>query len=68
MSADMSPAAVSARLREVARLSDLRAERRLATKVDMRPEAVSARLRQVQQLRALCLSVRATEGPEAQKA
>ena len=49
------PATVSARLREVGRLSDLRAERRLATKIDLRPEAVSRRLRTVGRLTDLCL-------------
>lgn len=65
MSVDMSPEAVGARLREVGRLSDLRSERRLDTKVDMSPEAVSRRLEQIEQLRRLCLSLRAT--PEARK-
>ena len=51
---DMSRAAVSARLREVARLSDLRVEHRLATKVDMSPHGVSKRLHTVEQALALC--------------
>ncbi len=50
----MSPAAVSARLRAVGAQSDLRSERRLATKVDMSPAAVSRRLRQVGEALALC--------------
>jgi hypothetical protein len=55
----MAPAAVSARLREVARRSDLHRERRLETKVDMAPAAVSARLREASELRRLCLALRA---------
>lgn len=51
---DMSPSAVSARLRDVGARSDLRPERRLATKVDMSPRAVSRRLRAVQQALDLC--------------
>ena len=48
---DMSPEAVTERLREVARRSDLRTENRLATKVDMSPEAVTRRLRLQSRLR-----------------
>ena len=54
---DYSPAAVSARLREVARLSDLRPENRLAYKVDMAPAAISRRLRMVSDLRRDCLAL-----------
>jgi hypothetical protein len=50
----MSPAAVAARLREAGRLTDLRADRRLQTKVDMSPRAVSRRLRSVQDALTLC--------------
>lgn len=57
MTSEMSPAAVSARLRAVARLSDLRAERRLDTKLDMRPAAITRRLRTVGSLTALCLKL-----------
>ncbi len=45
--------AVSARLREAARLSDLRTG--IASKVDMSASAVSARLRQQAALRTACL-------------
>ncbi len=54
---DYSPAAVSARLRQVARLSDLRAENRLAYKIDMAPTAISRRLRIVSDLRRDCLAL-----------
>ncbi len=53
---DMSPKAVAERLREMSRLSDLRSEKRLATKVDMSPRAVTRRLRQQSELRAVCLA------------
>jgi hypothetical protein len=55
MTPDMAPSAISARLRAVARLSDLRVERRLDTKIDMRPSSVSRRLRTVGALTSLCL-------------
>jgi hypothetical protein len=51
----MDASAVSARLRELGRLSDLRTERRLDTKVDMRAAGLSRRLRTVAGLTALCL-------------
>jgi hypothetical protein len=57
MSVDMSPAAISARLRHAAELSDLRTEMRLAFKVDMSPAGISARLREVERLRRLCLEL-----------
>jgi hypothetical protein len=52
---DDSPLAVTARLREVGRLSDLRTENRLAAKVDMSPAALGRRLRVVAMLRRDCL-------------
>lgn len=55
MTGDLPAVEVSARLREVGRLSDLRADRRLDTKLDMRPVAVSRRLRTVGRLTALCV-------------
>lgn len=55
MRVEMGPAAVSGRLRELGGLCDLRADRRLATKLDMRPAAVSRRLRTLGSLTALCL-------------
>ena len=57
MSVDMSPKAVGDRLRELCRLSDLRTESRLATKVDMSSAAVSRRLRKVSELRRVCLDL-----------
>lgn len=51
---DMSPEAVSARLREVGAISDLEASKRLEGKIDYSPEGISARLREVEQLRRLC--------------
>lgn len=54
MSVDMSPAAISARLREVSRLSDLDRDLRLHGKVDYSPEGISARLREVGELNRLC--------------
>jgi hypothetical protein len=52
---DMSPAAVSARLRFVSDLStDLAPERRLDSKLDMSPAATSARLKECAALLELC--------------
>ncbi len=62
MSVDMSPEAVSVRLRAAADLADLRADRRLFAKLDMRPSAISQRLRQVAQLRSLCLRLGRVSG------
>ena len=50
------PEEVTRRWKELARLSDLTAGRRLATKVSMSPEAVSRRLRPVEELRRTCLA------------
>ena len=54
---DMSPEAISARIRRVSELSDLREDRRLDGKIDYSPEGISRRIREVSQLRALCLSL-----------
>lgn len=55
MSADMSAAAVAARLREASRLAEpLRPETRLTTKIDLRGPAVAARLREASDLMDLC--------------
>ena len=54
---DYSPEAVTERLREVERLSDLRTENRLACKVDMSPAGVTRRLRTVSMLRDSCLEL-----------
>ena len=63
MSVDMSPAAVSARLRAVAAVSDLRVDRRMDAKLDMRPDAISARIRAVGQLNRLCLKLAERPSP-----
>jgi hypothetical protein len=66
MTVDMSPEAISARLRTVAELSDLDRDLRMHGKVDYSPEAVSARLREVEQLRRLCLALgRRRDAPDA---
>lgn len=57
MTVDMSAEAISARLRRVGELSDLRVERMGKGKVDYSPEAISARIREVEQLRRLCLTL-----------
>ena len=53
----MSPSAISARIREVAALADLRPERRLDAKIGYSPADISRRLREVEQLRRLCASL-----------
>ena len=55
MKPGMEPAAVSARLQALGRLSDLRADQRLATKLDMRSCGVTRRLRRLGRLTSLCL-------------
>jgi hypothetical protein len=52
----MSREAVTRRLREMSRRSDLSASRRLATRVDMSPAAVTRRLRVQAALRDACLA------------
>ena len=68
MSVDMGAEAITARLTRAAELSDLRATRRLDTKVDMSPEGITRRLRVQSRLRAACLewgrSLPATSGQE----
>jgi lambda repressor-like predicted transcriptional regulator len=55
MSIDMSPAAITARLRCASDLvRDLSPERRLDTKLDMSPAAITARLREAAALLELC--------------
>ena len=66
MSTDMSPAAVSARLRRAAELSDLRMDRRLDAKIDYSPEAVDRRLRKVSDLRRLCLNLASSAADPAE--
>jgi len=57
MTVDMSPEAITARLRRVSELSDLRAELRLHGKIDDSPEAVTAGLREALSLAELCLAL-----------
>ena len=54
MTVDMSPGAVAARIREVARLSDLRRDRAPEGRADYSPAGIGRRLREVEQLRRLC--------------
>ena len=55
MSADMSPAAIDARLREASRLAgSLRPEARLETKIDLSSAGVASRLREASELLDLC--------------
>ncbi len=62
MTLDLSPRAVSARLRQASDV-DLRPERRLDSKIDMSPEAVSRRLRDVAELNQLCATLRLKRTP-----
>ena len=57
---DMSPSAVTARLRRVAELSTLDPARRLDAKIDMSAGAVTRRLQRVSQMRRLCLALGAS--------
>jgi hypothetical protein len=50
---DMSSAAVTRRLREVAEHADLHPERRLDGKIDLSPRGVCARLREASELAQL---------------
>jgi len=54
MKTDMSPASISSRIREVARLSGLRVARDGASAIDYSPAAISGRIREVEALRRLC--------------
>lgn len=60
MSADdrMSPEAISRRLAVVSAAADLRASRRLETKIDVTAAGVSRRFREVSQLNDLCRRLR----------
>jgi hypothetical protein len=51
---DMSPQAITARLREISAISDLAPERRLEGKIDVSPQAITARLREAAALLELC--------------
>lgn len=54
---DLSAPAITARLREVAKQSDLQAEHRLVHKLDMTPAGITARLASVESLRRLCAAL-----------
>lgn len=54
MSVDMSPSAITARLRQASDLTDLRTAARLHGKVDMSPAGITRRIREVERLRKLC--------------
>ena len=66
MRLDMSPAAISARLRSASALSDLAPEQRLSAKLDMRPAALTARLREAAALLELCQRLQARDRPETE--
>jgi hypothetical protein len=57
MSVDLSPAAITARLREASALADLRTGYRLHAKVDMSPRGITERLREVERLRRVCVAL-----------
>jgi hypothetical protein len=59
---DMSPAAVTARLRHVASLSDLTPERRLDAKLDLSPAGITRRLAEASDLLQLCQTLAASRG------
>jgi hypothetical protein len=62
MSVDMSPQAISARLKAACALADLRPAHRTDAKTDMSSAAITARLRAVDQLNRLCAQL-ADAGP-----
>ncbi len=54
---DMTPAAITERLRRASAASRLETGRRLDAKLDMSPAGITARLRQVEALRRLCATL-----------
>jgi hypothetical protein len=54
---DLSPTAVTARLRRAADHSDLRSELRLLPKLDMTSSGITRRLESVESLRRFCLEL-----------
>ncbi len=56
---DMSPEAISARLRAASQMSDLSPDRRLDAKLDMSSAGVTARLREASDLYDACLRLAA---------
>lgn len=68
MSVDMSPEAITARLRRASELADLRPEHRLDAKLDMSPAGITRRLRQASELRDACLKLaKATKAQDPRK-
>lgn len=63
MTLDLTPAAVTDRLRTASRLSDLSPLARLDAKLDLSPEGVTRRLREASQLLRLCQAL-AAANPE----
>lgn len=61
---DMSTTAVSERLKTMSRMSDLRTDNRLDTKVDMSPQGITRRLRLQSRLRRLCLTLGKPSEPQ----
>lgn len=59
---DMSPSAITERLRRASKLTDLSAERRLEAKLDMSPSGITARLREASELLALCRKLETAGG------
>jgi hypothetical protein len=57
---DMSPAAISARLRRSSELADLHPARRLEAKLDMSPAGITRRLREASELLDLCRTLGAS--------
>lgn len=67
MTVSCDPSAVTERLREASRHSDLTTGHRLETKTDYSPGAVTRRLQRVSDLRGLCQSLAAigrARGPD----
>jgi hypothetical protein len=63
--ADLSPAAIEARLRAVSALADLHPDRRLHGKIDYSPEGIRARIVEVGELNALGRRLAAARPAEA---
>ncbi len=57
MSVEMSPRAITERLRTASRLADLSPETRLEGKIDMSPQAITARLKEAADLLEACLAL-----------
>ncbi len=57
MSVDMSPDAITERLRSASALADLSPETRLEAKIDMGAQAITARLKEAAALLEVCLAL-----------